>query len=54
MDMDTTNSDHRTKKTMPVCFNKDNLKAIEEYAKKKGMLDYNQAIEQLSKEIRDT
>ena len=54
MDMDLTTNDHHTKKTMPVCFNKDNLKVIKEYAKKKGMLDYNQAIEQLAKEIRDT
>ena len=54
MDMDLTTSDHHTKNTMPVCFKKDNLKVIEEYAKKKGMLDYNQAIEHLAKEIRDT
>lgn len=52
--MHPSDSDHHTKKTMPVCFNKDNLKVIKEYAKKKGMLDYNQAIEHLAKEMRDT
>lgn len=42
-------SEHLTKKTIPVCFNKYNLKALEDYAKKKGMLDCSQAIEHLAK-----
>ena len=47
--MDPTNNDHLSKKTIPVCFNKYNLKVLGDYAKKKGMLDYNQAIEHLAK-----
>ena len=50
MDMDTTNNDIKPKRTMPVCLNHDNLKVLEEYAKKKGMLDYGQAIEFLAQE----
>ena len=36
-------------KTMPVCFTPEQLKAVEEYAKKKGMLNASQAIEELAK-----
>jgi hypothetical protein len=36
-------------RTMPICFTPDQLKAIEEYAKKKGMLNASQAIEGLTK-----
>ena len=42
-------SDHPSTKTIPVCFNKYNLKILEDYAKKNGMLDYNQAVEYLAK-----
>jgi hypothetical protein len=35
-------------RTMPVCFTPDQLKAIEEYAKKKGMLSASQAVEELA------
>ncbi len=35
------------KRTMPVCFNADQLKMIEEYAKRRGMLNVSQAIEDL-------
>jgi hypothetical protein len=35
--------------TMPICFTPDQLKVIEEYAKKKGMLNASQAIEELTK-----
>jgi hypothetical protein len=53
MDMDPTNSDHHTKKTIPVCFNHDNLKVLEDYAKKKGMLDYSQVVEYLAQNIHE-
>jgi hypothetical protein len=35
------------KRTMPVCFTSDQLKLVEEYAKRKGMLNLSQAIEDL-------
>jgi hypothetical protein len=35
------------KRTMPVCFTSEQLKLIEEYAKRKGMLNASQAIEDL-------
>jgi hypothetical protein len=35
------------KRTMPVCFTSDQLKLVEEYAKRKGMLNVSQAIEDL-------
>jgi hypothetical protein len=35
-------------RTMPICFTPDQLKAIEEHAKKKGMLNASQAIEELT------
>jgi hypothetical protein len=37
------------KRTMPVCFTPEQLKMVEEYAKKKGMLNASQAIEELAK-----
>ena len=36
------------KRTMPVCFTPEQLKAVEEYAKKKGMLSASQAVEELA------
>jgi len=33
------------KNSMPICFTPDQIKVLEEYAKKKGILNYNQAIE---------
>ncbi len=35
------------KRTMPICFTSDQLKMIEDYAKRKGMLNLSQAIEHL-------
>ncbi len=35
------------KRTMPICFTPDQLKLIEEYAKRKGMLNLSQAIEHI-------
>jgi hypothetical protein len=37
------------KRTMPVCFTPEQLEAVEEYAKKSGMLNASQAIEELTK-----
>jgi hypothetical protein len=37
------------KRTMPVCFTPEQLKSVEEYAKKRGMLNASQAIEELIK-----
>ena len=36
-------------RTMPVCLTPEQLKMIEEYAKKKGMLNTSQAIEELTR-----
>jgi hypothetical protein len=36
------------KRTMPVCFSRENLILLEKYAKKKGMTNYSQAIENLA------
>ena len=36
------------KRTMPVCFTPGQLKVVEEYAKKKSMLNASQAIEELT------
>lgn len=38
------NSEERS---MPVCFTPEQINALEVYAKKKGMLNYNQAIEEI-------
>ena len=35
------------KRTMPVCFTRDQMKLLEEYAKQKGMLNCSQAIEDI-------
>ena len=37
------------KRTMPVCFTPDQLKIVEDYAKRKGMLNVSQAIEELTR-----
>jgi hypothetical protein len=37
----------RRRRTMPICFSSDQLKLIEEYAKRRGMLNVSQAIEEL-------
>ena len=37
------------KRTMPVCFTPEQLKAVVEYAKKNGMLSASQAIEELTR-----
>ena len=37
------------KRTIPVCFTRDQLKLLEEYAKQRGMLNCSQAIEDMLK-----
>lgn len=37
------------KRVMPVCFTPEQLKAVVEYAKKNGMLNASEAIEELTK-----
>ena len=39
------------KRSMPVCFSKDQFKMIQEYANKKGMLNTSQGLEKLLEEI---
>jgi hypothetical protein len=51
--MNPMNPGVHSKRTMPVCFNHDNLKILEDYAKKKGMLDYSQAVEYLAKDVHE-
>jgi hypothetical protein len=36
------------KRTMPVCFSRENLRFLEKYAKEKGMTNYSQAVENLA------
>jgi hypothetical protein len=43
----------KRRRTMPVCFTWDQLKLVEEYAKRKGMLNVSQAIEELDLENRN-
>jgi hypothetical protein len=51
--MDPITSNHKTKRTMHLCFSQDNLKILEKYAKKNGMLDYSQAVEFLAKRMQE-
>ena len=37
------------KRTIPICLTPEQLRTVEEYAKKKGMLNTSQAIEELAK-----
>jgi hypothetical protein len=43
--MDYDNDDGDRKRTLPICFNSEQLALLEEYAKKKGMTSYSQAVE---------
>jgi hypothetical protein len=51
--MDSITDDLHPKRTIPVCFNQDNLKILADYAKKKGMLGYSQAVERLAKKTTE-
>ena len=35
------------KRSIPVCFKPEQLKILEDYAKKEGLLNYSQAVEKL-------
>ena len=48
--MRSLNREPDRKRTMPVCLSPEQLKLLTEYAKKKGMTNYNQAIEYLATE----
>ncbi|KFM15158.1 hypothetical protein AAA799O18_00177 [Marine Group I thaumarchaeote SCGC AAA799-O18] len=39
------------KRTMPICFSENEYKLIEQFAKKRGMLNTSQVIEKILKEI---
>jgi hypothetical protein len=51
--VDSTNDNLYTKRTIAVCFNQDNLRILADYAKKKGMLGYSQAVEYLAKKTKE-
>jgi hypothetical protein len=51
--MDSSLDDLHLKRTIPVCFNQDNLRIVADYAKKKGMLEYSQAVERLAKKTSE-
>jgi hypothetical protein len=38
-------------RTVPVCFSVDNLNIMKEYAKTKGMISYEQAVDELIKNL---
>jgi hypothetical protein len=38
-------------RSMPICFTPEQINALEAYAKKKGMLNYSQAIEEIIESI---
>ncbi|MFQ5940793.1 MAG: hypothetical protein ACE5KA_03745 [Nitrososphaerales archaeon] len=40
------------KRTIPVCFSKEQLKEIEKYAKAKGMVTLSQAVEDIIKNAK--
>jgi len=40
---------NENRRTIPVCFTPDQLKVVEDYAKRKGMLNASQAIEEMAK-----
>jgi hypothetical protein len=44
------NDEPDKERTMPVCLSPEQVKLVTEYAKKKGMTNYNQAIENLATE----
>jgi hypothetical protein len=51
--MDPVTGNLDTKRTMHVCFSQDNLKILEKYAKKNGMLDCSQVVEYLAKRMHE-
>lgn len=49
--MKPSNESVDPKRTIPICFGPGNLKILEEYAKKNGMLDWSQAVEYLARNM---
>ena len=43
-------NDEGDKRTLHICFNSEQLALVEEYAKKKGMTSYSQAVEFVAKQ----
>jgi hypothetical protein len=43
-------NDRDEKRTIPICFNSQQITFLEQFAKKKGMTSYSQAIEFLAKQ----
>jgi hypothetical protein len=41
--------EEKGKRTMPICFTPDQIKLLEEFAKRNGMLNLSQAIENLAR-----
>ena len=48
--MNFDNNGNDNKRTLPICFNPEQLAHLEEYAKKKGMTSYTQAVEFVAKQ----
>jgi hypothetical protein len=48
--MNCNNDEDDKRRTLPVCFNSEQLALLEEYAKKKGMTSYTQAVEFVAKQ----
>jgi hypothetical protein len=48
--MSKDNFESDSKRTMPVCLSSKEILLLEEYSKKKGMLNCSQALESLAKE----
>jgi hypothetical protein len=42
--------DRNEKRTLPICFDKKQIAFLEEFAKKKGMTSYSQAVEYMAKQ----
>jgi len=43
--MNCNNEEDDKRRTLPICFNSEQLALLEEFAKKKGMTSYSQAVE---------
>jgi hypothetical protein len=48
--MNCDNKEDGKKRTLPICFNSKQLALLEEFAKKKGMTSYNQAVEYIARQ----
>jgi|RhiMetdeSRZDD1v2_1073273.scaffolds.fasta_scaffold37202_8 hypothetical protein len=43
-------NDREEKRTLPICFSLEQIAFLEEFAKKKGMTSFSQAVEYLAKQ----